>query len=106
MDHGHETHGHSTTVSAGHGHRVEEGKGIYRSGHHKLFTMFWAGGGVFLAAIMTFRDLQVLQRSLDHGHEEGHGHRKADSSGHGHRREKEESEGTFKAESRGSGSDT
>lgn len=41
VEHGHETHGHSTTVSAGHEHMVEESKGTYPSVkgdcHHKLF---------------------------------------------------------------------
>lgn len=60
----------------------------------------------FLSGVMTFCDLLVLQRSVDHGHEEVHGHSKTDSSGHGHKREKEESEGTFIAESSGSGSNT
>lgn len=57
--------------------------------------------GLFLFSCCDTCHLSVLHRSVEHGHEM-HGHRQTISSGHEHRREEEESEGTLKAESRGS----
>lgn len=106
-------HTHSPTVSAGNEHMVEEGKGSYRSvrggDHHKLFRScikekkklkhtYVVFVFAFFTDAMKYRYLLVLQRSVDHGHEDVHGHGQTHSSGHEHRRHKEQSKGALKAE--------